>query len=207
MPEFNCNVISIIFVIIIFGVLIYMLCTCKSKKNVDHMEQLDDAPLPTRPLLSQNDTPVKSIEDIIDNIRSASSCVAENIFSDDQDEIGLGRSDSLSENNVMLSEMGRGQNNRSRRTPEDLEDIFDIDQMLPGEIRKDWFDVAPLQNTKNINSESLITPQYLFGLDTSGSSKRLATHDPRGNLPIKKASVGPWMNSSIDTDYSRGYCN
>ncbi|BCS83047.1 hypothetical protein QLL95_gp1076 [Cotonvirus japonicus] len=96
----------------------------------------------------------------------------------------------------------------TKRTPDDLNDLFDVSQMLPKEIEDDWWDNLPLDTTKKINGTHMINPKHHMGIDTVGNSKRNATTDPRGEIPNPKISVSPWGNSTIEPNpYARGLCN
>lgn len=99
--------------------------------------------------------------------------------------------------------------NYTKRTPEDIKDLFDIDKMLPQEIEEDWFDVEPLQSTKKIKGTHLLHPKVHMGVNTVGSSLKNGTHDIRGDVPIRKIdNFSPFLNSTIDPDMNiKGFCN
>ena len=95
----------------------------------------------------------------------------------------------------------------TKRTPNDINDLFDVDQMLPKEIEEDWFDIEPLQSTKKIRGTHLIHPKYHMGNNTVGSSLKNGTHDIRGDIPNPKVYVSPWNNSTIEPDTNiKGLC-
>lgn len=96
----------------------------------------------------------------------------------------------------------------TKRTPEDIKDLFDISKMLPKEIEADWFDTVPLQSTKKIKGTNLIHPKVHMGINTVGTSKKNATHDLRGDIPNPKLYISPWLNSSMEPDTNiKGLCN
>lgn len=96
----------------------------------------------------------------------------------------------------------------TKRTPDDVKQLFDVQQMLPHEIEEDWFDVEPLLTTKKIKGTHLIHPKVHMGVNTVGSSLRNATHDIRGDIPNPKINVSPWMQSTIEPDTNiKGICN
>ncbi|XWV25243.1 hypothetical protein QJ856_gp0529 [Tupanvirus deep ocean] len=96
----------------------------------------------------------------------------------------------------------------TRRTPEDVKDLFDVNKMLPQEIEEDWFDVEPLQSTKKIKGTHLIHPKVHMGVNTVGSSLRNGTHDIRGDIPNPKINISPFLNSTIEPDTNiKGFCN
>lgn len=95
----------------------------------------------------------------------------------------------------------------TKRTPEDIKDLFDINKMMPQEI-EDWFDVEPLQSTKKIKGSHMIHPKEHMGIDTVANTLRNASHDIRGDIPNPKTKVSPWNNSTIEPDTNiRGICN
>lgn len=85
-----------------------------------------------------------------------------------------------------------------KRTPEELEDLFDVDKMLPVEIEDGWFDVVPLQSKKETKGDWL-QPKKLIGKNTIGNTMKYASHDIRGDIPVPKMRVA-WNNSSKDPD-------
>lgn len=96
----------------------------------------------------------------------------------------------------------------TKRTPEDVEDLFDVHKMLPQEIEEDWFDTVPLQHTKKIKGTQLVHPKVHMGVNTIGSSLRNGTHDIRGDIPNPKIRVSIFNNSTIEPDTNiKGLCN
>lgn len=96
----------------------------------------------------------------------------------------------------------------SKRTPEDVAELFDINQMLPQEVEEDWFDVEPLLTTKKIKGTHLIHPKVHMGVNTVGSSLKNGSLDYRGDIPNPKIWVSPWNNSTIEPDTNiKGICN
>lgn len=96
----------------------------------------------------------------------------------------------------------------TKRTPNDVKELFDVNKMLPQEIEQDWFDVEPLLTTKKIRGTHLINPKVLIGVNTVQSSLRNGTHDIRGDIPNPKIQVSPWLNSTIEPDTNlKGICN
>lgn len=96
----------------------------------------------------------------------------------------------------------------TRKTPEDIKDLFDINKMMPQEIEDDWFDPLPNQSTKKIKGTHMIHPKIHMGVNTVGSSMRNASHDIRGDIPNPKMMVSPFNNTTIEPDTNiRGLCN
>lgn len=76
---------------------------------------------------------------------------------------------------------------------------YNIQDYLPKEINNDWFETDFSQARQKIENGNLINvDQFIYGLDTVGQSKKNATHDLRGDIPIAKMEVGPFNNSSIE---------
>ena len=96
----------------------------------------------------------------------------------------------------------------TRRTPEDVKDLFDVSKMLPQEIEDDWFDTEPLLSTKKIKGTHLIHPKVHMGVNTISGSLRNGTHDIRGDIVNPKIPISPWGNSTIEPDTNlKGICN
>lgn len=97
--------------------------------------------------------------------------------------------------------------NFTKRTHEDIQDLFDVDKMLPQEMEQGWFDPVPLQHTKKIKGTQFVHPKEHMGINTVGSSRKNGTHDIRGDIPNPQIKVSPWNNSTIVPDpYARGLC-
>ena len=98
-------------------------------------------------------------------------------------------------------------NKFTKRTPDDIKDLFDVNKMLPQETEDDWFDDIHMKTAKHINNTHMIHPKKHIGIDTIGSSHKCSIRDIRGDIPNPKISVSPWNNSTIEPDvYARGLC-
>ena len=81
-----------------------------------------------------------------------------------------------------------------------------VDDLLPKERNPDWFD-NPNSDFNISRAISMEVPDFKFGIDTVGQSRKNASLDIRGSPPNPKVSVGPWNNSTIEPDYNiRGFC-
>lgn len=78
------------------------------------------------------------------------------------------------------------------------EELFDIDNYLPKEVNKDWFEVQP--EPISVKNKKLINVIKPMSIDTVGTSKKGAGWDLRGTIPNPKKCVSPWNNSSIEPD-------
>lgn len=94
----------------------------------------------------------------------------------------------------------------TRTKPYTTKEIFNSGKLLPGEVKKDWFEVAP--DPIKVRNRHLINIARPIGLDTIGSSNKNASWDLRGDVMNPKRIISPWMNSSIDPDIPTvGLCN
>jgi hypothetical protein len=83
---------------------------------------------------------------------------------------------------------------------QNIQDEFNVDNYLPQQVEKDWFDVEPVETTKQIKGNNLINPKVFIGVNTVASSRRNASHDLRGDVPAPKVVVSPWLQSTIEPD-------
>lgn len=77
-------------------------------------------------------------------------------------------------------------------------DKYKIDEMLPREDNKDWFD-NPYEGAA-IKSPHLISVYRPIGVNTIGSSMKLANRDIRARPIAPKTFTSPWLNSSVEPD-------
>ncbi|AGC01858.1 hypothetical protein H012_gp605 [Acanthamoeba polyphaga moumouvirus] len=114
----------------------------------------------------------------------------------------------FSDDNIDPRDFCYKKNKFTKRTPDDIKDLFNVNKMLPQEIEDDWFDVEPLQCTKKIKGTHLIHPKVHMGINTVGSSLKNGSHDIRGDIPNPKINVSPFLNSTIEPDTNiKGFCN
>lgn len=85
------------------------------------------------------------------------------------------------------------------------EQIFDVNNFLPKETNKDWFEVMP--EPISVKNRHLINTSRPIGVNTIGTSLRNASYDIRGSPPCPKFVVSPWLQSTIEPDYNlKGLC-
>lgn len=85
-------------------------------------------------------------------------------------------------------------------------ELMNSDKLLPQEVNKDWFESVP--EPIKVKNRHLININKPIGIDTIGSSMKIANRDIRGNIPAPKFVVSPWLNSQIEPDLSNiGFCN
>lgn len=77
-------------------------------------------------------------------------------------------------------------------------DMFKVDELLPQEMKKDWFEVMP--DAIKVKNRHLINVTKPIGVNTIGSSLRNPSYDIRGTPSCPKFVVSPWMQSSIEPD-------
>lgn len=56
---------------------------------------------------------------------------------------------------------------------------------------------------KSLLGQNFLDPKKYIGVDTQGSSLRNANYDLRSNPTIPRVNVGPWQQSTIDSDLYR----
>ncbi len=85
------------------------------------------------------------------------------------------------------------------------EEIFNVNNFLPKETNKDWFEVMP--EPISVKNRHLINVSRPIGVNTIGTSLRNASYDIRGSPPCPKFVVSPWLQSTIEPDYNlKGLC-
>jgi len=79
--------------------------------------------------------------------------------------------------------------------------MLDPSELLPKDMNSEWANVNPASNDlKNVN---MLNPTQLIGINTVGSSLRNANYDIRSEPANPRVNVGPWNQSTIDTDTFR----
>lgn len=92
------------------------------------------------------------------------------------------------------------------KTDYTVKELMDSDKLLPKDEDKDWFDTVP--EPIKVKNRHLININRPIGVDTVGSSMKIACRDLRGNIPAPKYVVSPFLNSSVEPDVATvGFCN
>lgn len=74
-------------------------------------------------------------------------------------------------------------------------------ELLPQETNDEWYQNDFDKARYRIGGDNLInTDQYHVGVDTQGSSLKIANYDIRPRPPNPKMVVSPWNNSSVEPD-------
>lgn len=85
------------------------------------------------------------------------------------------------------------------------EDIFKLDDFLPQESNKQWFDVMP--EPTSVKNRHLINVARPIGVNTIGTTLKNPSYDIRGTPSCPKYVVSPFLNSSIEPDINiKGLC-
>lgn len=93
-------------------------------------------------------------------------------------------------------------NGRKKQSPEDL---FKVDELLPQEVNKNWFEVMP--EPIKVKNRHLINVTRPVGVNTIGTSLKNPSYDIRGTPPCPKFVASPWLQSSIEPDINiKGLC-
>jgi len=91
---------------------------------------------------------------------------------------------------------------KKKMTPQDL---FKVDELLPQEVNKNWFEVMP--EPIKIKNRHLINVTRPVGVNTIGTSLKNASYDVRGTPVNPKFVVSPWLVSTIEPDLNtKGLC-
>lgn len=78
---------------------------------------------------------------------------------------------------------------------------LDATKLLPQETKDEWYQNDFGQARFRIGGNNLInTDQYHVGVDTQGSSLKIANYDLRPRPPNPKLIISPWNNSSVEPD-------
>lgn len=83
-------------------------------------------------------------------------------------------------------------------------EVADPSQLLPTDENSQWAALNPnAANKGDTTMPDLLKAGYHIGLDTIGQTLRNANMQLRSDPIITKAEVGPWNQSTIETDYAR----
>jgi len=87
------------------------------------------------------------------------------------------------------------------------EELFKVDNLLPQEVSKDWFEVV--ESPISIKNRHLIPVAHSIGVSSIGaSSKKNTSLDLRGDLPVPKTGLFNINMSSITPNLlTKGLCN
>jgi len=80
-------------------------------------------------------------------------------------------------------------------------DKYNVDNYLPQQKEKDWFETIETVDVKNSHLINIYRP---IGANTIGTTHKNSTYDWRGtdNAVCPKFVVSPWLQSSIEPDRS-----
>lgn len=83
-----------------------------------------------------------------------------------------------------------------------VKDKHNIDDFLPQEEEKDWFETIETVNVKNSHLINIYRP---IGVNTVGNTNKNASHDIRGDggAIAPKYVVSPWMQSSYEPNLTQ----
>lgn len=218
----SSNILLIIVIIIIIGAVIYYISINNKQPNTGSTN-LNNTPYFAETFAQDNNTknisnvsnvgavgangvPIRKCHNISDNI--VDDFMSQYDASDNYDQYIPSGPIANNYKQDESTDFTYKKNKFTRRTPDDIEDLFDVQKMLPQEIEENWFDADHLQHAKKIKGTQFIHPKNHMGVNTVGSSLKYGTHDIRGDIPIQKVDVSPWGNSTIEPDTNiRGFCN
>lgn len=100
---------------------------------------------------------------------------------------------------------GNYANYKQEQSDYTVKELMDADKLLPKE-ENDWFDTVP--EPIKVKNRHLININRPIGIDSVGSSMKIACRDLRGNIPAPKMAISPFLNSSVEPDVANiGFCN
>lgn len=82
-----------------------------------------------------------------------------------------------------------------------LQEVANPSELLPVDSNKEWSSLNP--TSMNGVMPDLLTAGYHIGLDTIGQTLKNANLQLRSEPIIPKADIGPWNQSTIESDYAR----
>lgn len=152
-------------------------------------------------LFNYNNNKSSIKDNMYDNNLSMDSCYNTNVIgpvnndsNSNSDIVGASVSDSnyLPVSGLNTSNGQSSCNNQQITNPSDL---------LPKDMNSDWSNINPATaDLKNIN---LLSAGQLIGINTIGSSLRNPNLQERSEPVIPKTNIGPWNNSTIESDNLR----
>jgi hypothetical protein len=82
--------------------------------------------------------------------------------------------------------------------------VLQAPDLLPRDVAggDQWMSSSP-SSSANISDQNFLESAQLAGINTVGSSLRNANLSLRSDPPIPKVMIGPWQNSTIDSDTNR----
>lgn len=113
-------------------------------------------------------------------------------------------------NNDQFVPNDQGNGNYAQYTPTKEEytvkDLMNSEKLLPQEVNQNFFDVV--EDPITVKNRHLININKPIGIDSIGSSLKNPCLDIRGNIPVSKFAVSPFLNSTIEPDIATvGFCN
>lgn len=82
-----------------------------------------------------------------------------------------------------------------------LQEVANPSELLPVDSNKEWSSLNP--TSMNGAMPDLLTAGYHIGLDTIGQTLKNANLQLRSEPVIPKVNIGPWNQSTIESDYAR----
>ena len=95
--------------------------------------------------------------------------------------------------------------NTENKLPTDCfpRDKLTAEDLLPKDAANSkWAQVSPA-GQGDVKDQNLLTAGYLMGINTVGQSMRNANYQIRSDPPNARMNVGPWNQSTIESDQSR----
>lgn len=83
--------------------------------------------------------------------------------------------------------------------------VANPDELLPSDANSQWSNLNPssVDKAKGVMAPDLLQAGHHIGLDTVGQSLRNANQQLRSDPVIQKQDIGPWNQSTIESDSMR----
>ena len=87
----------------------------------------------------------------------------------------------------------------------ELAKVANPDDLLPSDANAQWSNLNPssVDKAKGVMAPDLLQAGHHIGLDTVGQSLRNANQQLRSDPVIQKQDIGPWNQSTIESDTMR----
>lgn len=83
-----------------------------------------------------------------------------------------------------------------------LQPVANPAELLPKDVNSEWSRLNPV-GTGDIQTPDLLQSGYHIGIDTIGQTLKNPSYDLRSDPIIEKKNVGPWNQSTIESDLAR----
>tara|TARA_B110000879_G_C11182879_1_gene519472 strand:- start:6711 stop:7238 length:528 start_codon:yes stop_codon:yes gene_type:complete len=120
------------------------------------------------------------------------------------DQMEDGSPDGASEDEKQEEPLSNGSGNTANGSGYATHEVANPSDLLPADENSQWAALNPnAAKQGDATMPDLLKAGHHIGLDTIGQTLRNANLQLRSDPIISKAEVGPWNQSTIETDYAR----